>query len=289
MGYQKSAGLAGGLILAGLLALHGPAAAAPVSDEALAQIQSAIDDQRYLDAGSMIEQQSMNAGDDPRLLTMIGNLSLVRGRYEEALASFKRVERVASVRAQAMEGEGIALSVLGRSDEALAALKAAVTQNPVAWRAWNVLGSEYDRRHDWSQAEDAYDRAISASTGSAVVFNNRGFSRLSQHRLEDAIGDFVSALQKKPDMVQARNNLRLAIAMKGEYSRALAGAGRSDQAAILNNAGYAAMLRGDYDNAKDLLQRAMKAKGDYYSLAAENLEMTENLAKGFGSEHAPGH
>ena len=83
--------------------------------------------------------------------------------------------------------------------------------------------------------------------------------------------DSVAALQKKPDLTSARNNLRLAIAMKGDYGRAVAGGGDNDRAAILNNAGFAAMLRGDYSQAKDLLGQAIKAKGEYYAVAAANL------------------
>ena len=116
-----------------------------------------------------------------------------------------------------------------------------------------------------------------ASGGAAIVLNNRGFSRLSQNRLDEATADFVAALQKKPDLTAARNNLRLAIAMKGDYDRATAGAVGAERASVLNNAGLAAMLRGDYAKAKDLFAQAMKAKGEYYALAAANLEMVAAL------------
>ena len=152
--------------------------------------------------------------------------------------------------------------------------------------AWNALGSEYDRRHDWANAENAYTHALSASDNAAIVLNNRGFSRLSQKKPELAIPDFVAALEKKPDLAPARNNLRLAMSMQGEYDRAIKGAAATDQAAVLNNAGFAAMLRGDYTKAKDLLTQAMKAKKGYYGLAAANLEMTQNLAKGEEDGHA---
>ena len=112
------------------------------------------------------------------------------------------------------------------------------------------------------------------------MLNNRGYSRLSQKRPDLAISDFVAALQKKPDLTVARSNLRLVMSMEGEYDRAIKGAPDADQAEILNNAGYAAMLRGDYVKAKELLTQAMKAKNGYYAIAAANLELTQNLAKG---------
>lgn len=255
-----------------------------VGNETIAQIQTAFDDQRYLDASKMLDQALLAAGSDTRLTYWAGKLSLVHGRYQDALTNFTRAKTDPAVRAQALEGEGIALMQLGRLDEALFSLQVAVRENPRAWQAWNALGSEYDRRHDWVNAENAYTHALSASDNAAIVLNNRGFSRLSQKKLDLAIPDFVAALQKKPDLAPARNNLRLAMSMQGEYDRAVKGAAAGDQAAVLNNAGYAAMLRGDYAKAKDLLTQAMKAKNGYYAVAAANLEMAQNLAKGEAGE-----
>ena len=255
-----------------------------VSNETIAQIQTAFDDQRYLDASKTLDQALLGAGSDPRLTYWAGKLSLVQGRYQDALTNFSRIKMESGLRAQALEGEGIALMQLGRLDEALFSLQAAVMANPRAWQAWNALGSEYDRRHDWANAENAYTQALSASGDAAIVLNNRGFSRLSQKKPDLAIADFVAALQKKPDLAPARNNLRLAMSMQGEYDRAIKGAAATDEAAVLNNAGFAAMLRGDYAKAKELLTQAMKAKKGYYGLAAANLEMTQNLAKGEAGE-----
>jgi len=258
-----------------------------LSDGTVAQIRSAFDDQRYLDAGKILDQALLSSGNEPRLAYWAGELNLVRGRYQDALSNFTSVKTDPTVRAQALEGEGIALSALGRSQEAMTSLQAAVAADPNAWRAWNALGSEYDRRHDWVNAEAAYEHALSGSGNAAIVLNNRGFSRLSQMKPDLAITDFVAALQKKPDLTPARNNLRLAMSMQGEYDRAINGAAASDQAAVLNNAGFAAMLRGDYAKAKDLLTQAMKAKNGYYAQAAANLELTQNLAR--GEAGAEGH
>ena len=253
---------------------------AKVDDQTVAQIQQALDDQRYVDAGTLLDRALISGGSDPRLAVLAGSLNLAKGRYDQALASFKRVDAQAATRARALEGEGIALSLLGRTEEAQPILESSVSENPAAWRAWNALGVIYDRRHDWAKADVAYQHAISASKSSPIVLNNRGFSRLSQNRLDDAASDFVAALQIKPDFASARNNLRLAIAMKGDYSRAIEGTDSSNRASVLNNAGFAAMARGDYSEAEDLLGQAIQAKGEYYSVAAANLEMVHGLETG---------
>jgi Flp pilus assembly protein TadD len=77
--------------------------------------------------------------------------------------------------------------------------------------------------------------------------------------------------------------------MKGEYGRALEGADPADQAAVLNNVGFAAMLRGDYAKAKDLFDQAIKAKGTYYALAASNLAAAHDLEAGSSGKPQDAH
>lgn len=252
----------------------------PPSDELITQIQRDIDDQQYLDASKLLDQAFLNAGDNPKLILLAGELSLANGRYDVALTDFRNVDSKPEQRARALEGEGIALSLLGKSDDALSVLKSAVKENPGAWRAWNALGSEYDRRHEWKDAEDAYDHAVASPDATPIVLNNRGFSRLCQNRLDEAVADFVDALAKKPDFTAARNNLRLAIGMKGDYSRAMEGSDPANRAQVLNNVGFAALMRGDYAAAKDFFDQAIKAKGTFYSLAASNLQAAKSLQDG---------
>ncbi|HSV02899.1 MAG TPA: tetratricopeptide repeat protein [Phenylobacterium sp.] len=261
---------------AGLFSRHSAKAAA-VPKDYIAEIQRAIDEQRLYDAGQLLDQALLTGHDDPHLRLMGGRLALARGRLDDALSDFKRVDQDPALKGDALEGEGISLSLLGRSDEAVAVLRQAVAVKPSAWRAWNALGSEYDSRRRWPESDAAYERALSESDRAPIALNNRGYSRMLQGRLEEAIKDFVEALGKKPGMAAARNNLRLAMAMSGEYDRALAGAPQTDEAATLNNAGFAAIMRGDYQAAEDLLQRAMSAKGEYYARAATNLQLARTL------------
>jgi Flp pilus assembly protein TadD len=157
------------------------------------------------------------------------------------------------------------------------ALKEAVEANPSGWRAWNALAGEWDSRRDWTQSEAAYGKALTLSKGAAQVLNNRGYSRMLQGRLDEAVTDLVAALAKDPGMAAARTNLRLAMAMRGEYDQALAGAASDGQPAALNNAGFAAMMRGDYDRAVALFEQAMQSKGEYYARASANLQMARGL------------
>lgn len=247
-------------------------------DSAVADIERAIDEQRFLDAGRMLDDVLLAGVKDPRFTLLDGELDLARGRYSAALDTFKEAEKAPSTEGRAWQDEGIALSLLGHSDQAMEVLQKAVAKDPSAWRAWNALGSEYDAKSQWAQAEAAYQHAITASGGAAIALNNRGYSRLLQRRRDDAVADLVAALRKKPDLAEARTNLRLALAMGGDYDRAIAGGTPGDQAALLNNAGFAAAMRGDYAGAESLLNRAIKLKSEYYGRASENLKIVQALA-----------
>ena len=264
---------------AALFGLFGesPPATNVVTNDSITDIQRALDEQRYLDAGNLLDRALAKSSQDPRLVLLVGELSLARSHYSDALANFKSIETNTAVRARALEGEGIALSYLDRSDEAISALQTAVTEDPTLWRAWNTIGTEFDKRRDWVQAEAAYNHALANSDSAAIVLNNRGFSLLLQRRPEEATADFLAALKKKPNLAPARTNLRLAIAMRGDYAHAIAGGGQDTQAALLNNAGVAAMSRGDYAEAENLFGRAIKAKGEYYAQAVGNLEIAHTL------------
>jgi Flp pilus assembly protein TadD len=259
-----------------------------LTEQAVADIERAIDEKRFIDAASMIDMAALSGSNDPRLGLLSAKLDLARGRYDEALDQFRKSEAIAQTRAAAMEGEGLCLVLSGREGEALPVLKKAVAEYPQSWRAWNALGGAYDDKAQWAEADDAYAHALAASNAPAIVINNRGYSYLLRNRLDEATADFVEALRQRPDLEAARTNLRLAMALKGEYARATAGSQKSTEAAMLNNAGFAALVRGDYNKAESLLQQAMASKGEYYDLAAANLELVrESKARQAAESHDP--
>jgi Flp pilus assembly protein TadD len=105
----------------------------------------------------------------------------------------------------------------------------------------------------------------------------RSICPTNQGRLDDAVADFTAALDEKPDLKESRTNLRLALALKGDYGRAIAASSVEDPAALLNNAGFIALLRGDYATADDLLHEAAKSRAQYYALAWQNLDAERAL------------
>jgi Flp pilus assembly protein TadD len=183
-------------------------------------------------------------------------------------------------RARSLEGSGIVLSMQGQSDAAMADLKTATGLDKTLWRAWNALGREYDLKQDWPKSKAAYSTALAIpGANTAIVLNNQGYSLLLQKQMDGAAADFVAALERDPSLAAARTNLRLTLAVEGNYARASVIGVGDDKAAVLNNVGLAAAMRGDYLEADKLLNQAIAAKGQYYGRAAENLQLSRNLAE----------
>lgn len=252
--------------------------AQPVAAAQIAEVQRALDERRLMDAGQLIDELSARNSGDPQLKLLVGELALARGRYADAIVAFQAGRDAPGQLWRALQGEAIAMAQLGRHQEAIPLLKQAVSVDPTAWRAWNTLGAEYDVARSWSDAETAYARAIATAPNPAIALNNRGYSHLLQGQLQAAIADLVAALDKQPDLAAARSNLRLALALRGEYDRAVDGASGADRAVLLNNAGLAAGMRGDFAKAESLLKTAMEVKGEYYQRASENLTLVQQLA-----------
>jgi Flp pilus assembly protein TadD len=221
------------------------------------------------------------APDDPEALTGLGEAEVLLREYEAALEHSRKAAELAGERAdleaRAHHNAGVALLLTGRAEQAEPELEAAVALDPQSWRAWSALGRARDARRAWTEAGIAYERALTLVPNEAAVLNNFGMSKLSAGDYEGAAALFVRALEASPDLTTAETNLRLALALGGRYEEALAGVDARDRPDVLNNAGYAALLRGDYAQARTLFLQAIDASPDFYEPAWSNLQFLGSL------------
>ena len=202
---------------------------------------------------------------------------LIQGNPAQAVGAFAGLAEDPVVGPRARQGAGISMLLIGATETGVAQLRAAVEADPSLWRAWNALGSHYDSLGEWETAAEAYGKALAERSDEAMLYNNRGFSYLMQGRLEESILDLQRALQLDPDMAPAQINLRLALAWSGRYAHAMMGAADEDMPKVLNNVGYVALLRGDFDNAEAYLQRAMEADPSFNKIAWRNLSYLRDM------------
>lgn len=211
--------------------------------------------------------------DHPEVLLMVGDAELQLGRPGRAVGHFAAVQQTGRFTAEALQGQGLSLLALGQAGQAFEPLERAVAADPALWRAWNGLGIAHDRREEWADASAAYRKAQELRPGSAAIANNLGISLIMQDRYEDAVEALTAAVRLDRSNAQARSNLRFAYALQGRYLEAMAGVTREELPDVLNNVGYAAMLKADFDAAEAYLTRALEVSPRHHAEAERNLDM----------------
>jgi Flp pilus assembly protein TadD len=231
----------------------------------------------YEAARSLFGRVAAFRPEDSRARLGLAEVHLATGNLEQADAGFEALTEEAAVRPQALQGKGITLLRMNRGDEAFEFLSPAVDEDRSLWRAWNALGHVYDMRRDWPKAEGAYQAALAANPRSEAVYNNMGMSLLMQGRHHEAAAAFAEALNIRRDLVEAEMNLRIALALQGRYTEAKAGVSEQRLSEVLNNLGYIAILRGDYDRATAFLSQAMETSPRFNETAWRNIQYLETL------------
>ncbi len=241
------------------------------------EVERLIAEERFEVARDKLLTLQKSDPENPDAAYLLGEIELRLGNSDAALKHYAAVATLPDRRARALQGQGLALLQLGRQDDAAALLEEAVGLDAGLWRAHNALGRIHDARGEWEPAAAAYERALAANPKSAMLHNNLGMSYLLQRRFDEAIVEFGRAIDIDRTLEAPKTNLRMAYALQGRYVESLAGVPEAQMADYLNNVGYAAMLRGDYEGAEAYLTRAMEVSPSYHRRAASNLEQLKAL------------
>lgn len=247
---------------------------------------AAVHAERYEEAASYFQRILKDLPDDRQARLGLGEAYLGQGRLDDALARFESVDEKADAahQARALQGQGIVRLRQGDKEEAVLFLDRAVERDAGLWRSWNALGRLKDADKDYTAARKAFRKAIELNPKAAFLHNNLGFSLLASGEPVYAEASFNRALELDPGLAVATTNLRLALALQGRYGPALAGASVKDRAVVMNNVGYAALLRGDHQRARMLFQDAMAADPAFFSEAKRNLAFLETLETNPGQD-----
>ncbi len=240
---------------------------------------AAIRAERFDEAQSFFKRILKDQEGDQDALLGLGEAFLGQNRLDDALREFEKVSQKASpsLRGRALQGQAIVWLRRGQHSKAEPVLNEVINLDPALWRAWNGLGRVRDASKDYVAARYAYRQAIDIDPRNAVLHNNLGFSLLASGDPAYAETSLRRALELDPEMGVAAANLRLALALQGRYVPALAGAHASERARIMNNVGYAALLRGDHDKARSLFLSAMEVDPGFFKEAKRNLAYLETL------------
>ena len=247
------------------------------TESLLGAADAAIAQRRVEDAAILLGRILKTDPDNSQAKLRVAEMYLLANKLLLAAAAFKHLSKTSDVRAKALQGFGIAMMKQGELDTAHKALQEAVDEDASLWRAWNGLGLYYDTQSLWNEAGESYKRALGVNPELALIHNNLGYSLLMQGKFVDATSAFRKALRIRPDLEAARVNLRLSLAWEGKYQEATAGVDRGELPTVLNDVGYIAILRGDYDQAEAFLLRAMEASPTFNETASKNLGYVKTI------------
>ncbi len=120
----------------------------------------------------------------------------------------------------ALVHRGLALTELGRLDEARDSLRQAVALQPRNQQALLALG-RVQLPVDPAGAEASFESELKEDGKNAAVLNDLGIARDLQGRHVDAEAAYRAAIAAEPDMTAARVNLALCLAIRGQGDDAI--------------------------------------------------------------------
>lgn len=263
-------------MLGALLAAALAGASPPVSSGTPTEIDRAIAMRRFDQARLMITAAVKERSSSAAMGRSLATLAFATGRNEEALARTTVLLVANPDDAVLLEQATIAAIRSGKTPQA-ALFAARATRHPEAtWRAWNAKGVLADATHDWEEADRAYGRAAELAPERPEVLNNLGWSRLLRGDWQGADEALARAAALDPGSVRMTNNLDLArMALAGELPTPRAEQSSEVHAARLNDAGVAAVMRGEPDRARAAFAQAIVVSGRWYARAAANLAQVE--------------
>lgn len=203
------------------------------------------------------------ASDAARQDASIGDAALNAGNPEVALRLADETLTRTPGDAGALTRRGMALTALGRLEEARESLGKAVSIEPHDAKALLALG-RVQLPVDPAAAEASFQAVIHQDGRNAPALNNLGIARDLQGHHADAESAYRAALAADPEMTAARVNLALCLAIRGQGHEAIGllrplaetpGATRKvkeDYAAVL-------VMTGDRQEAEHILSANMSA------------------------------
>ena len=212
---------------------------------------------------------------DSRAIIGLAESHLARGDHRRAgkLLTQLKTDSPGTDSARLYQAKGIIALRSDQPEEARRLFERSVDANASLWRAWVGLGRVYLMAGREPDARTAFVMAEQTAPQTASAQNDIGMTHLRLDNIDTAVRHFQRALQIDPGHVLAQANLRIVKAMQGDYRTAVQGVAQNNRHHAYNNAGYAALMRGEYELADQYLRRAMELSPSHHRTAVANLEL----------------
>jgi len=161
---------------------------------------------RIIEIQALLEEPQQIPKRKLELLHQQGNLFFVCQNYLAIVASSDQAVAIKPDYDAAWYNRGIALSNLGRKEEAIASYDQAVAIKPDYHQAWSNRGKALSALGRTAEAIISYEKAIAINPNYHQAWGNRGNALYDLGRNEDAIASYDQAIAIKSDYYQAWYN-----------------------------------------------------------------------------------
>ncbi len=241
-----------------------------VVDPAAAELREKLTNLGYISSGPDAKGGSVSAANNTGVALM------AEGKYEEAAQQFRVGLKDQPLQPNLLVNLGLALRMLGRTDEAREKFEQAMGYSVARRAAGHQLAQIAIDAADYKGAEKYLREILETEPGASEVRNSLGLVLEKQGNPTAAAQEYQNAVDADPNASQPRSNLGNLAKQRGD----LDGAERWYLAAIeadpyfmgaYNNLALVYQERGQLDKAIDLYARAL-------SKAPENAVVLNNLA-----------
>ena len=194
---------------------------------------------------------------------------------------YRQILEIIPLQPDALHGLGALALQQNQFQNAKKFLTAAVQNQPSSFKHWFVLGNCYQSQAEFSQAVDAYKKALTIQPNLAAIHNNLGYALQKSGKYSEAIASYRKALQLQPDCQEAYVNLGNALHAQGQLVKDQ----ESHYAELNYKLGLARKQAGDLNNAASYYQQAIALWSEnwkyHYSLGTvlhEQEKFTEAIA-----------
>jgi tetratricopeptide (TPR) repeat protein len=146
-------------------------------------------------------------------------LSKIKGKLDEAIASYNKALSLKPDNAEAYNNMGAALKDQGKLEEAIASYNKALSLKPDNAEAYNNMGNALKDQSKLDEAIASYNKALSLKPDYAEAYNNMGNALQEQGKLDEAIAAYNKALSLKPDYAEAYYNLSFPYLLQGNLDK----------------------------------------------------------------------
>jgi tetratricopeptide (TPR) repeat protein len=198
----------------------------------------------------------------------VGLLLVGIGKFEEAIPHFEKTLKVNPEYPAAHSNLGVALAGIGKLEEAIAEFVNALAVDPDSAEAHNNLARVLARKGNLDEAITHFQKALELAPDSASVRHSLAQALTAKGSLDEAIAQFQKVLEISPEYPQIHQSLGRVLALKGRFDEAITHFQKSleatpDSAEVHNGLGVALAQKGRLDEAIIHFEKAVAANPEF--------------------------